>query len=567
METLWIVLAAVVTYLTLWTYFDACRQRDAYQTGLGPRGLPPNTWAALVFFFAPIAAPLYLKAKDALPYESSPRNGAPPVFESRGLNVYGWLGLLCFLGATGWLVWETEPLLAALTFVMAVVAAFGGRTIRSTDRALKVDLPAGAAWEQVGFRPLPRERDQPDEDEEELVVNLDRLAPPSRPPTASHPPAAPPFPMPAAPRGAPPSAAAPVFQQPVFSQPRPPASPAQSSVRISDIVWAASEDSFEDGGTGEPALPGGANPHATVAADPALFRQLGGIFAPPGAAAPPRLPPAPPAGAPAMTAAAPARSLPAPAPPLGPPSALPPRVPTPAGTTASAPKRTAPPLAGAYAASSSSDSKLPQIVAAAVLLLLLIAGGWFFLGRRQPPASEEIPPDAPPVAEIAPAETRPPPVEMPVEDPRPEQADPLEAARAWMLHYLDLFGPLGQNLDEIDFEGFSPDRCAQLRSSLERVGQLPSLPDEQLNFELGACVLLMSYLPEDCASGDIPSWCGHLTEARSCLHGVQQNIEAKWGLPGLLEFQISETEPRSTSSMSGRCIADQIEARSRTVDP
>ena len=565
METLWIVLAAVVTYLTLWTYFDACRQRDAYQTGLGPRGLPPNTWAALVFFFAPIAAPLYLKAKDALAYESSPRNGAPPVFESRGLNVYGWLGLSCFLGATGWLAWEKEPLLAALTFVMAAVAAFGGRTIRSTDRALKVDLPAGAAWEQVGFRPLPREQDRPDEAEEELVVNLDRVAPPSRPLAASYPPSAPPLPIPAAPRPAAPPAASPVFEQPALAPARTPAALVQSSVRISDIVWAASEDNFDEGGTDEPALPGGANKHATVAADPALFRQLGGIFAPPGAAAPPRLPPAP---APAMPAAAPARPLAAPVSPAGPPTALPPRVPPSAagGSAASAPKRTAPPLAGAYA-SSSSESKLPQIVATAVLLVLLIAGGWFFLGRRQPPSAEEVRPEVAPVAEIAPAETRPPPAETSAEDRRPERADPLEAARAWMLHYLDFFGPLGQNLDEIDFEGFSEGRCAQLRSNLDRVSGLPALPDEQLHFELGACVLMMSYLPEDCANGDIPSWCGHLTEARSCLHGVQQNIEAKWGLPGLLEFQISETEPRSTSSMSGRCMADQIEARSRAVDP
>jgi hypothetical protein len=579
METLWILLAAIVSYLTLWTYFDACRQRDAYQTGLGPRGLPPNAWAALVFFFAPIAVPLYLKAKDALAFESSPRTGAPPVFESRGLNLYGWLGLPCFLGAAGWLIWEKETLLAALALVMAAVTAFGGRTIRSTDRALKVELPAGAAWEQVGFRPLPREEDQADHDEEEVVVNLDRLAPPpSRPGPAAFPPPAPaPFPpSPVAPPAAfrpvaPPPAAAPPAS-PVFAAPRPPAAPAQSSVRISDIVWAASEDSFGDGDAGEPEPRGaGASPHATVAADPALFRQLGGIFAPPGAAPAPRLPPSPiPPPLSPSAAAAPPSPRPNPQPaapgfaPLVPPSRSP-SAPA-AGPAAALPPRPAPPLAGAYAASSSSESKLPLILAAALALVLLVAGGWFFLRRQPQPAGDPVaaPPETPAMTQEEPA-TAPKPVPAAPPPQAPQPSDQLAAAKAWMPVYLDYFGLLGQTLDEIDFEGFSPDRCAQLRSSLERVGEMPPAPDEQLHFELSACVLLMSYLPEDCGKRDVGSWCSHLTEARLCVHEVQQNIEAKWGLPGLFEFQISDTEPRSTSSMSGRCIADQIEARTREV--
>jgi hypothetical protein len=200
---------------------------------------------------------------------------------------------------------------------------------------------------------------------------------------------------------------------------------------------------------------------------------------------------------------------------------------------------------------------------------LLLAGGWYFLGRRQPePAGDPV---------AAPLENPPEPPGAPVEPPatesastpapEPEPADQLAAAKAWMPSFLDVFGLLGQSLDEVDFAGFSPDRCGRLRSSLERIDELPAAPDEQIHFELSACVLLMSYLPEDCGKRDVDSWCSHFTEARSCMHAVQQNIESKWGLPGLLEFQINEGEPRSTSSMSGRCIADQIEARSRAVDP
>ncbi len=276
LETLWVLLAAIVCYLALWCYFDASRQRDGYQTGRGAGDLPPNTWAALVFFFAPIAGPLYLKARDGVVLEANPRTGAPPVFVSRGLNVYGWLGLLLFLGGAGYLISEKEYLFAGLALVMAGVAAFGGRAIVATDRALKVDLPESAAWEQVGFRPLPREEDQAEDDPDELVVNLDRLppAPPGRRARCAavlrragaaaqispggHAADSGRAPLwhrrraglPATSRAGFPAAAA---RRGARGPARPPAA---TSVRISDILWAASEDDFGDGGNELPSAPG-----------------------------------------------------------------------------------------------------------------------------------------------------------------------------------------------------------------------------------------------------------------------------------------------------------------------
>lgn len=594
METLWILLAASVSYLALWVYFDASRQRDAYHVGRGPRDLPPNTWAALAFFFAPIAFPLYWKAREDVPLVAGPRQGAPPVFESKGLNVYGWLAGFLFLGASAWLMVEKELLLAGVSLVLGAVAVFGGRTIVSTDRALRIDLPAGAAWEQVGFRPLPRQEDQDDDEMDDRVVNLDRLppaapSPAATPRPAASPPAAPPFPYggpPAAPAAASRPMAAPVPLPPVpmaapvppqvptvssFPPPAPPPAPArgpaQTSVRISDITWAASEDDFDDGGSHPPAAPGGRA--AVASADPALFQQLGGIFAPPGSGQAPRLP-LPNAAPPPPAALAQQPAIPPPAQAFSPPP--------PAAPFAIPPAASRPAIGGAYAAARPTPgSILPQILMALAALALVAAGVWYLATRPAAAPAEETPVDAPAIdgapadPEIAAGEA----MEEPdgAADPaadgagEPAESPGLAAIRDWMAVYLERFGPVGQSLEEIDFDGFAPTRCEILRSHIENIGDLPLLPDEQLQFRATACMVPMAYLTTDCESQDTAAWCTHLNDTRICFHEMQLAIESKWGLPGLLEFQISETEARPTSSMTGRCLAEESQRRSQTVDP
>lgn len=577
METLGIALAAIVIYLAIWTYFDACRQRDSLQIGVGPRNLAPEAWSALTFFFSVVALPLYLKAREEAELQASPRSGAPPVFESRGLNVFGWCGLLLFLGLAGYLAWEREFLFAALAVLPALVAVFGGRTIRGTDRTLKVELPKAAAWEQVGFRPLPQEEDQDEDADDDRIVNLDRLPPaPTRPGfgAASAPPPTPAFP--AVPQFAPvaaPVPAAPALNVPSVSsypaarpEPSPAASPASPSVlRISDITWAASEDDFDDGSSGPPPAPGSRPQGAVVNADPALFQQLGGIFAPPGSSPPPRLPATPP-----PPAAQPGRALGPPAPnPL--PTA--PKAPTgPAGRPGApaapplTPRLAPPPIAGAYAASKSANSPLPWILVGALALVGIVVA-WFWWQSR--PAPVPAPETEPPAAENTDTrkDTQDTSVDSPNAEFRGQESGPaLDNIHAWMALYIEIMGPVGQNLDIVDFEGFSPDRCELLEQSLGPVADLPACPDEQIEFKLRSCLISLPYLAEACHNQDVYSWCGHLTQTRFCLNEAQIDIEERWGLPGLVEFTFDEGEPRPESSISGRCAADTVEQRSQEVD-
>ena len=583
METLGLVLAAIVIYLAIWTYFDACRQRDSLHLGIGPRNLAPEAWSALAFFFSVVAVPLYLKAREEAQLQANPRNGAPPVFESRGLNVFGWCGLLLFLGLAGYLAWEREFLFAAFAVVAALVAAFGGRTIGSTDRTLKVELPRAAAWEQVGFRPLPQEEDQDEDADEDLIVNLDRLPPaPTRPgfgAAPSAPPPAPAFPQYAPTPAPPPFPAAPVLNIPSVSsypadRPEPPtaspaASPAAPSVlRISDITWAASEDDFDDGSSGPPPPPGGRPRGAVVNADPALFQQLGGIFAPPSSNPPPGLPAKPPAAAPPMRPSAPPVAAPA----FAPPAPASPPAPRPNATTPTTlPPRVAPPIAGAYAASRSASSPLPFLLIGFVVLAVFVAA--FFWWRSRPAAE--------PGPEQAGAETATPAPEDTLDSaqngtPPSDPADPgaqgresgptLDQVRAWMSVYIELLGPAGQNLDVVDFDGFTPGRCTLLQQSLDLAASLPTCPDDQVEFKLRSCLVSLPDLSEACHGEDVETWCNQLNQVRTCLHETQIEIEQRWSLPGLVEFTINESEPRPPSSISGRCQAEAVETRSREVD-
>ena len=255
--------------------------------------------------------------------------------------------------------------------------------------------------------------------------------------------------------------------------------------------------------------------------------------------------------------------------PLVPPPPASPRPPGPAaGKT-----RPAPPIAGAYAASSAGESKLPQILIAGIALALMAAAGLYVASNRnKTPATSAPPPENAPAPETTPA---PAPSPAPNADAPAPASDPnagesattatpadaaatqQEAAKAWMAQYFALLGPVGQSLEEIDFDGFSPDRCALLRQNLERTAELGPLPDEQLNFQMTACVQSLPDLATDCEQRDLAAWCFHLISARRCLHEAQLAIESQWGVPGLLEFQISESEPRSTSSMTGRCLAEE----------
>jgi len=588
METLGLVLAAMMALSAIWIYFDASRQRDAFQVGLGPKGLAPNAWAGLAFFFFPITLPLYFKASEEAQQQSR-RSGAPPVFESRGFNVYGIFGMVLFLAGCGWLLWEKEYRLAFLCLPPALMAAFGGRRVIETGRALRIDLPTSAAWEQVGFRPLKNDEDSlEDEEDDDLVVNLDRLQGPARPPATGYAPE-PYSPEPYSPElRAPPAQPRPAAVLPPGSVPPP--SPPPSVLRISDITWAAAEDGFDDAVEPSPAVgsAGSALPRTTVAvAHPALFEQLGGVFAPPGSATaalpvpkgapvpPSPVPPSPPLATsppPPSQLAAPLPSRPAPPSPAAPPA--PPATPPAAREPALLPSRPVPlPIGGgAYAAARTADSRLPQVLMVGIVLLLIFAGLLFWRSRKEQaatlePATEEAAGEEGGESNADDATDGATSEEPSAAETRQEDAEEqrLQQAKLWMSQYINDLGPVGQNLDEIDFEGFSTIRCSSLRKSIEEI-ELPAAPDDDVDFQLRACLVPLGYLPGDCERQSKEDWCSHLIETRRCLSSTQTEIEKLWGLPGLLEFQIVD-EARSTNSMSGRCMQAEVERRSREVDP
>ncbi len=150
-------------------------------------------------------------------------------------------------------------------------------------------------------------------------------------------------------------------------------------------------------------------------------------------------------------------------------------------------------------------------------------------------------------------------------------ADPKEqeqaAARSWMARYLELYGPVGQSAEEIDFEGFRPTAANSCACTRSRPPASTRCPTRSCTSSSARCVIALGYLPLDCENRDTAAWCVHLLEARRCLSDVQIGIEGKWGSPGLLEFQISETEPRSTASMTGRCIQQELAERARAIQP
>ena len=435
----------IIANSAVWVYFDASRLRDSHHTGVGPLGVPPQTWAAMTFLLWPLAFPYYLSKRQEVELLEE-RPGPPPRFVTEGLTalavIVGLIGFIIFGGllAIGELQWSIVGL------VVAAVGIFGGRKTHMTKEQEQVDL-GSIAFDQIGFSaPAAAEHDGGDGDE---PVDLDRYfssmgqAPAQHPaqPTAPRPTAQPQGPghgipyapaqtqvpvpdaqaRPAPPQAAPPQAAPPQAPRPPVPQPPVPQPPTPHSTQQPPATQAfqAQTPPAVAGSTPEPApgvpysppapgqpytpppvqAPGSPlptdGPRATVALSPeALQRHASGLASPPVPTAQspipqaPRVPPVDSSPSVQMPenpslAVAPA-SGPA-VPPPNKPLPAPPRrnaPPPPRPRSAASPNAPARPV-GSYAYAAKADSSIPwqRIMIVAVAIGLLGAVGW--LAQRQ----------------------------------------------------------------------------------------------------------------------------------------------------------------------------------------
>jgi hypothetical protein len=572
-----ILLAAAVIYGAIWSYFEASRLRDQFHIGAGPGGLAPQAWAALICLGAPIAFPLFLTSRDRASLQE-PRAGAPPVFTQRGFSPWGVLGITLGVAGAGALVYFGMPKLAPLGLLVAALAFFGARRSVMTDEMVTSSLPV--SFEQVGFRPL-RQGQQEEHEEEDagFVLNLDRAVPPSA--LAARPPA-----LPSMPAAGAPFAAAPVVAAPFVAAPLPPVAPLRppsSSVSVqiapgSSILWAAADE-----GDLEPE-----DPRATIAAaNPEVFRQLGGIFAPPpagAASAPVQMPTVQvPAAYPGPMLNAPRAPEPAPAAFAGPmvnapaPFQLPMQVP--AAYSGPPPAAAAPrQAAGTYRSGATpggfvAGKPVPDgsrwiVIAALIALAGVGAAAWWRFGHPV-----EAPLDEPAVVDPGsvdpgsadPGSTDPGNVDPGIAAlPAPAAAGAGEPGEgkpsmvAWLDLYRDYFGPIGLLFEKIDYEGFNPPAVCddlQLAISAAREG-LPTAPDEQLEYEVRVCFDPLQQTAEACQEHDSQRWSAALLGAKACTHRAQARMVDDHGFAGLLELELESAQgiDRSTQSMSGRYL-------------
>ena len=101
MDTWQFVILVVIVNSAIWSYFDASRQRDTFQIGVGPGGQPPHTWASAILVLWPVFMALYLRARS-MAQLAEPRSGPPPRFKAGGFNLSAPDGATSFAPETSW---------------------------------------------------------------------------------------------------------------------------------------------------------------------------------------------------------------------------------------------------------------------------------------------------------------------------------------------------------------------------------------------------------------------------------------------------------------------------------
>jgi hypothetical protein len=276
------------------------------------------------------------------------------------------------------------------------------------------------------------------------------------------------------------------------------------------------------------------------------------------------LPPAPPSAP-----IAPATVLPPG--PARPPAAptLPPRSARPAGTPSSAP------VGLSYVAVAAPERDPRVWLWIALIAAVVLLGVLLWLGRENGESAEDAveesasapgqaaPEQAAP-RQAAPRQAAPGPAvtdsAAPAAAPVDEETVRLAAMEQWMGEYQQMVGPFGRQIEAIDFAGFSADACQLLGDTVEQARLLPTAPDASVENRVRPCLIQAEFLVDTCRSGNANSWSATILEVKGCFHAAQMFVESVYQLPGLLEFDMSPGNIRSTDSMSGRYLEEKAQS-------
>lgn len=146
------------------------------------------------------------------------------------------------------------------------------------------------------------------------------------------------------------------------------------------------------------------------------------------------------------------------------------------------------------------------------------------------------------------------------ESQEPSPQDEAQAMSAWTESYSQWMSPLGHSLDEVDFDGMSPDRCRALQSSLRAVEKnLDPCPDKEVEAFLESALPLLHGAANSCRDQNEQEWAENLVEAKRLTHQAQVLLDKKYRFAGISELELESAigVQRSAESISGRWLQAQ----------
>ncbi|MEL7061561.1 MAG: hypothetical protein AAGN46_16165, partial [Acidobacteriota bacterium] len=151
-----------------------------------------------------------------------------------------------------------------------------------------------------------------------------------------------------------------------------------------------------------------------------------------------------------------------------------------------------------------------------------------------------------------------------------EDRDPVDALDArtptdrraemqqWLNAYDDAARPLATVIEEIDFEGFDDQLCAEYQEALLEFRRLPDAADPEIDELIKSSVRTLRRAGAACRAANENDWALHVTQTKRATHVAQRLMDDRYAYQGPLELELesAEGQVRSEASMTGRFLAD-----------
>lgn len=134
------------------------------------------------------------------------------------------------------------------------------------------------------------------------------------------------------------------------------------------------------------------------------------------------------------------------------------------------------------------------------------------------------------------------------------------AMEAWIPTYLDLFGRLSTQIEEIDFNGFGDPECEALSAIQNRLrATREPAPDDSIRALLSDALGAFDRAAAACHERDPALWSKQVLAAKAGTHEAQELMRERYGFDGILDLELESAngETRSRRSMTGRHLAQQ----------